>query len=340
MANFTVAALLTAQQILDKKYTQPEMRMKPSPALELLLKNAPAFIQDVNTVRTREDRPTELHLMARTKRTSGTGRTHNHTGTLDDTFKVTPTWVSKSDVTSISLKLLDKNLFSFSEVLANKLEQCMMNIVEDYETAAVAYMQAQRSQVSAALKGCTFNATNDVIDIAAANKARFYQILKSAFRQNKHSTQLDIIADPLMSMTAEDLRAQGAGNDSNDAFQFGGMRIVESIELADANYANGLVLAMPTGTVGAMQWIPKQNRAGFGDYNSYVGGFGTINDPWGLGLQFALHGYAQRADTSATNGDKQDVQMEFEVSLDMSFNKAPINVANESPIFQAGQLAV
>lgn len=339
MANFTVAALLTAQQILDKKYTAPEMRMKPSPVLELLLRNAPAFIQDVNSVRTREDRPTELHLFARTKRTSGSARAHNHTGTLDDTFKVTPTWVTKSDKTAISLKLLDKNLFSFSEVLANKLEQCMMNIVEDYETYLVAQMQAGRSQVSATLKGASFNATNDAIEIAAANKARFYQILKSAFRQNKYSSFLDIVADPLMSMSAEDLRAQGAGNDSNDSFQFGGMRIVESIELADANYASGVVLAMPSGSAGALQWVPKQNREGYGDYNSYVGGFGTISDPWGLGLQFALHGYAQRADTSASNGDTQDVQMEFEVSLDMSFNKAPINVTGESPIFQAGQMS-
>jgi hypothetical protein len=99
------------------------------------------------------------------------------------------------------------------------------------------------------------------------------------------------------------------------------------------------VLAFPTGTVGALNWIPRQNRQGWGDYNSYVGGYGTFQF---LGYTFAVHGYASRQDTSATNGDAQDVTMEFEVSLDSSYNKAPLNYTTgrtDSVVIQFGQLA-
>jgi hypothetical protein len=337
MANFSTANLVVAQTILQDRYGKAEMRMKPSPAFQLLAGNQDFLVADAKTLKTRDDRPIEAHLFTRTKRTPGTSRTHNHTGTLDDSQKVTLSWQTKTDTTAISLKLLDKSVFEFNEVLANKLEQCMMNIIEGYETATLSYLQAQRSQYSAALISAAFNATNDTVEIAAADKARFYQILKSVMRQNKHSAQLDVIADSLLFIDGEYQAAQGAGNSANTAFQFNGLNIVESIELADSNYTDGLALAMPSKSVCALTWIPKQNREGFGDYNSSVGGYGAIADPWGLGLTFALHGYAERADTSGTNGDKQDVLMNFEVSLDVSYNKSPLSGSdNESVIFQAG----
>lgn len=343
MANFDTGNLLTAQTIINKKYATPEMRMKPSPAFALLLRNTGFIGEDVTTLKTRDDRPFEVHLLSRTKRTSGSSRAYNHTGTLDDSMKVTPTWTTKSDKTAISLKLLDKSVHDFNTVLANKLEQCMMNIIEDEETAAIAYLAAQKTQYSATLQSGTgtFNTTNDTFEIAAENKLKFYQHLKSIFRQNKHTTQLDVIADPLMYIESQHLAAQGAGNNTNTNYQFDpSLNIVESIELADNNYTNGLVIAMPKDSVGALTWIPKQNRQGWGDYNSYVGGYGTMRDPWGLGLLFAVHGYASRTDTSATNGDTQDVTMEFEVSLDVSFNKAPLSGSNsETIIYQAGLIS-
>jgi len=340
MANFDTSNLVVAQTILNDKYAKPEMRMKPSPALGLLLGNANYLMVGVETLKTRDDRAVEAHLMARTKRATGSARSYNHTGTIDDSQKVTLNWITKTDKTTISLKLLNKSVLDFNAVLANKFEQCMMNIIEDSETAAIAYLQVQRSQVSAVLKGSNFNIgnTNNVIEIDATDKKRFFALLKSAMKQNKYGSQLDIIADSLMAVNATDLAAQGAGNATNTAWQFAGLNIAESIELADANYSQGVVLAMPAQSVCALPWIPKENRQGVGDYNSYVGGFGSMKDPWGLGLQFAVHGYAQRTNTSGSNGDTQDVSMEFEFSLDWSWNKAPLSNANETVIFQAGQV--
>lgn len=315
------------------------MRMKPAPAFSLLSRNDNFLIVGAETLKTRDDRTIEAHLLARTKRSAGSARAYNHTGTIDDTKKVTLTWSTKSDKFAISLKLLDKNVFDFNTVLANKLEQACMNVLEDKETEAIAYLVAQRAaQQPSGIKGGTFNAANDAVEVDAAKASTFFQRVKSIMRQNYFSGQLDVIADSNMQIAFEQLAAQGAGNATNTGFQFPGLNIAESVELADANYSEGIALAMPAGSVAALNWIPKQNRHGWGDYNSYVGGYGVFSF---MGYQFALHGYASRADTSASNGDVQDVSMEFEVSLDTSYNKAPLDYTTgrtDSVIVQFAQL--
>jgi hypothetical protein len=323
MANFDVSNLLTAQTMVSDRYKQPEMRMKPAPAFGLLTSNDNFLIVGAETLKTRDDRAIEAHLLSRTKRTAGSARAHNHTGTINDSQKVTLTWTTKSDKFAISLKLLDKSVFDFNTVLANKLEQACMNILEDKETEAIAYLRAQRAtQQPSTLKGSTFNATNDAIEIDAANASSLIARIKSAMKQNYFGGQLDLIADSNLQIAIDALAAQGGSNATNTAYQFPGVRIVESVELADSNYAAGIAIGMPQGSVGALNWIPKQNRQGWGDYNSYNGGFGTFSF---MGYTFALHGYASRTDTSASNGDVQDVTMEFELSLDSSFNKAPLD---------------
>ena len=339
MANFDTSNLLTAQTMLADKYKQPEMRMKPSPAFGLLTSNSNILIEGAETLRTREDRPIEAHLLKRTKRDSGTARSHNHTGSFDDSAKITLSWSIKSDVTSISLKLLDKSVFDFNTVLANKLEQCCMNILEDKETEAIAYLRAQRATQQPTLKGASFNSTNDAIEVAATDDKKFFSLLRSIMRQNYFPGQIDIIADSIMAVNEEFLAAQGASNGTNYGYQFKGMNIAESVELNDANYASGSVIAMPAGSAAAINWIPKQNRQGWGDYNSYVGGYGTF---YFMGFTFALHGYASRTDTSSSNGETQDVTLEFELSLDSSFNKAPLEYTTgrtDSVIIEVAQIS-
>lgn len=339
MANFDTSNLLTAQTMLTKKYAAPEMRMKPAPAFDLLSANSDLLVESAEVLRTREDRAIEAHLMARTKRASGAGRTHNHTGTFDDSAKITLAWTTKSDKTAISLKLLDKSVFDFNTVLANKLEQCCMNILEDKETEALAYLRAQRATQQPTLKGATFNAANDAVEISADDVAakQFFARTRSVLRQNYFRAGLDIIGDSNIIVSAEFLAAQGAGNATNYGYQFQNLNIAESVELDDPNY-QAAALVMPAGSVAALNWIPKQNRQGEGDYNSYVGGYGVFRY---LGYTFALHGYSNRADTSASNGNSQDVLIEFELSLDSSFNKAPTPYTTnrtDSVIIEVAQL--
>lgn len=335
MANFTPSNLLTAQVLLADKYKAPEMRMKVTPALKMGLNNQNILIPSAQVIKTRDDRAVKAYLLSRSSRAAGSGRVHNHAGSRGDSIEQTLTWATYSDKFSISIKQLDNNIFGFNETFAQQIENAMMNIIISAETYAVGQLQTNRSQVNLATAGGTWDATNDVFEIAGTTQ--FFQKLSSMMRQNKYNAnQFDVITNSDAQIVAEYLAAQGAGNQVNSQFQLGAFTIAESIELSDSNYSStSIALCMPKGSYAALPWIPKQNREGYGNYNSYSGGYGSMQDPWGLGITFAVHGYEDRADTSASNGDEQDNLLEFELSVDLAFPTSPLSTANESVVFEA-----
>lgn len=338
MANFSASNLIKAQARIAQKFTAQEMRTKVSPALMLAMKNIAILIPSHEALRTREDRPVSGYMMNRTKRNTITERVYNHTGVRGDSTEIPFTWTTIGDKFAISLKQMDNNIFAWEEAFANELLNAFTNIHEDMETFLIDYLFANRTQVNNATKTGTWNAANQAFEIATDDKGTFYQRLKAMMRQNNYRGALDVIADPLLSVAAEQLAAQGAGNATNTAFQFAGLNILESTELEDANYANGMVLAMPASSFALQPWIPRQNREGRGDYNSVLGGYGSMQDPLGSGLTFAVHGYTERADTSGNNGSKQDDLLQMEITIDVSPALSKLTTADETVVFEVAQV--
>ena len=342
--NYIISNLVKAQAILNQNFQNPELRQQESPILSLGARNGSILLQDHSTLRTREDRPIEAYILKRNKRTTtGTTRTSNHTGNIGDSISTDLNWASFVDKFSYSLKLLDNNMFNTAEMIANQFAQTFMNIREDIELYLRDYLLSEKTQVNKATGVGEWDATDHVFKIVSApEKGLFFENAKAMMRQNDYTGMLDVITDPIAYVAARFYAAQGAANDSNTAFQFSGMNIVESnsLSILDTDpttpvpYSNGVALYLPINTFGVLDWIPRQNREGSGDYNSYNGGFGSMRDPVS-GLTFAVHGYSQRADTSASNGNTQDVQIQFEVSIDISANLAPLSNPDETVVFAA-----
>ena len=334
MSNFSPTNLAKAQALLQKKFSSPEGRMKPSPVVSMGLSNSNLLIPGHEQLRTREDRTVEANILKRTSRATTSSRTHNHSGSRGDSFVLALSWATFVDKFSISLKQLDNNVFGFEAVLAQQLENAMKNIIESIETYIVTLLQSERTQINSATAQGSFNATNYAFEISKATQ--FYQIIKAMMRKNNYQGAYDVITNANAFINAEYQASQGAGNNQNTNFQFQGLNIVESNDLTDSNYAaTDVALVMPVGSFGILPWIPKQNRNGYGDYNSYTGGYGSMRDPFGLGLDFAVHGYAQRADASASNGDTQDLLLDFELSVDIAAPISPLSTATETVVFEA-----
>jgi hypothetical protein len=334
MANFSISNLVKAQALLNANFQNPELRPQESPILSLGTRNSSILIQNHSELRTREDRPIEAYILKRTKRTTtGLQRTHNHTGNRGDSIAKELLWTPFVDKFSFSLKQMDNNVFNAEVALANQFSQAFMNIREDVEIFLRDLLLSEITQVNNAAGVGSWNATDFVFEIMSSpDKGLYFENAKSMMRQNDYTGTYDVITDPIAYVMARFYAAQGAANATNTSFQFSGMNIVESNSLSMTDYNTGLSLFLPVNTFGVLDWIPRQNREGSGDYNTVLGGFGSMRDPVS-GLVFAVHGYAERANTSSSNGNTQDVEIQFEVSIDLSANLAPLSNEDETVVF-------
>lgn len=342
MANYAASVLAKAQTMYNDQFQSAEMREKPSATLMMLLKNRQFLIPDLKALRDREDRATKAYLKNRAVRSLTSSRTHNHSGVTSDSTEVAIAYTIYTDKFATSLKRGDNNVLSDAEILLHEIKNSIINLHEGIETALVTWLDTSKTQASnppsASIDRATFNATNDAYEILAADADEYWHIIKSIFRQEKYTTsQIDIITQSLLASTGETKSQQGQGNSTNLGFQFSGLDVAESIEVVDANYANGVSYCWPTGLAGILDWIPKQNRAGKGDFDSVLGGYSTFQDP-ATGLSFALHAFTERADTSGSNGNTQDETTEWELSIDLSPQYAPSTVTDETPIFEIAQI--
>jgi len=337
MANYAASVLAEAKLILAERYASPEKRLKTAGVIGAFLKNTDLAIPNVGTLRTKEERAEKGYFFNRSKRATTSSRTHNHVGTIGDSTQVAFSWETFVDKSQTSLKRSDNNVFADALILANEFDNMFKNIHESVDSSALAYLATNKTLINVATKNGSFSGANKVFEILAASKERFFQYGKSMLKQNYYKGLSDVILDPILYAQAEFLAQQGQSNSTNSGFQFSGMNMFEAIGLEDANYANGIGYFIPEGSIGAVDWIPTQNRQGVGDYDSVLGGYGSIIDPY-TGLTFAVHGYSDRADTSASGGDTQDVVTNWELSVDMSFNNSPLTTATETTIFEVGQL--
>lgn len=336
MANRTTANLVKAQAKLIAAFQSSELRFR-YPATYLALRAmSPIMFPNYDVLRTREDRTVETNYALRSSRALGSARTHNHTGVKGDTSTLTPTWTSYTDKFNMSLKQSDISIYDAQEQMNQELQNCISNFMEGYETAATAYLFANRSGVNVATAEGTFDATDDVFEIAAANETRAIQITKIAVDANKYPAGATVFCDSISFAKFEYQAAQGASNATNLSFQFNGVTYVHSVGLGAlaaglvSAYSKGFWIVVPTGTVATLPWIPIQNRQGNSD-NAPLATYTNILNPVDNEV-YAMHYYSAGADDSANNGYTQDVVTQYEISQDLAFAKAPLSTANETPI--------
>jgi hypothetical protein len=339
MANRTTANVVKAQAKLIAAFQSSELRYRFPATYLALLAMSEIMFPNFQQLRTREDRTVETNYAKRAVRSLGTGgRTHNHTGSKSDTATLTPTWTSYDDKFNMSLKQADSSLYNADEQMFQELSNIIANFMEGYETAATAYLFANRSGVNVATAEGTFDATDDVFEIAEAKETRAMQITKIALNANKYPDGATVFCDSISYAKFEYWAAQGAANSTNLSFQFNGVTYVHSVELGAlaaglvSAYSKGFWLVVPTGTVGVLPWIPVQNRVGVvTKENEYSNIINPVD-----GQVYALHSYETRADDSSNNGYTQDVVTQYQIAQDLSFAKAPLSTAGETTILAFG----
>jgi len=337
MANYDPSDLVKAQGKLIGMFQNSELRYRDPVTFTQILRESDIMFPNYQELRTREDRPIDAYFRTRTSRALGTGgRTHNHTGSKGDTSVLIPSWTTYDDDFSLSLKQGDNNVYSNAEMLANEYENVVANFAEGMETAAVNFLFNGRSGVNVSTAEGTFDAADDVFQITeSTNGDRAIQITKGVMHENKYGSRLTVYCDTVAFNKFGYQANQGNANNQNLSFQFGGVNFVHSVELGalaaglTTPITKGFWITVEEGNVGALPWIPKQNRQGV--VVEPISRYGTLMNPVD-GLTYANHTYSIAEDGTATNGYTQDVLTQFELSIDMAFEAAPLTTANETVI--------
>lgn len=338
MADYALSLLTTAQAMLSDRMSKPEMRHKEYSITKVMLKNLPALLPEYEMLKTSDSRAVEAYAFTKTATNAVTARAHAHTAAaFGDTQRVQLSFSTYGQLFKTSLKLADRNFMTAATMLSNRMEAAWIHLLDTIEAANATYLNTNKSQVQAASDGSlgVWDAGTSTWQVDSVDQNWYFQYLMAMMKVNNYSDMVDIINDPVAFAVAQQLANQGTSNATNTSFQFAGANLHLSTSLgADATY-KGYSYLIPDGTVALLPWIPKQNREGI---TTRLQTYTNMNDPFGLGLNAALHVYETKGSTYDNNGEVQDEVYEYELSLDVASVKAPLSVATETTIFKAGLL--
>lgn len=307
----------------------------------LAMKNMNVTIPGHQELRKKDTRPVKAYIKTKRAASASTAKAYNHTGTKADSKEVTLVWVQFVEPFTILNKQGQSNMVGYEEQLAHEMLESARNLHARAGTAALAYLQSNRSQLAAPATGGagTWNGANFALEIAGSDEKKFFQNAASFMRKQNYRGQLDIIADSTQYRRAEFLGNQGSSNQDNLSFQFKDLNIAESTEDIDPNYTTGNTLIMPAASFAGLPWNDPVNLKGKGNYDEYVGGYGVVKDPLGTGILFDFHAYSARTDGSASGGGVQDDVLEAEMTLTIGWVLPPLSTANESVVWEVAQVA-
>ena len=347
MANYATSVLATGQADIIARHNAPEQRRKVPTVMELALRNQQYSIPNANDLRVSELRPVQIYYFKDVAAGATTAKAYNHTGAYGDSGMVTLTYISHVEKIKLPRKIAQNNVKAYSAMFTNLYEMAWKNLRTRHDTSALAFVYANRMQLSAAVVNPqiasanpgTWNDTNYALEIDANKASRFAQKAKSAMAARYFTGMYDVIADLQIADEFEYAMQQGQANNANTAFQFANMNVSRTQDVIDSNYANGAMLIMPANSLSALQWNDPLNRTGVNSGENNVGMLGTISDPFGSGAVADISMYTGRADTSAntTGGSTQDIVDEWEITLTNAYALPPLSTAGESVVHEVAQ---
>ncbi|MDP4264922.1 MAG: hypothetical protein Q8941_20505 [Bacteroidota bacterium] len=366
MANYAVSVLATGQAVVTSKYAAPETRRKVPTVMELALQNQSISIPNAQELRVSPLRPVDINYFTNVAAGSATAKVAVHTGTYGDSGKINVTYVTHVETFSLPRKLAYNSILTYQMLFNNLYEQKWKNLRTRHDTSALAFLYANRmqlskatvdAQIASAFPSGIWNETNFAAEIPQADKTRFAQKIKIFLAARYFTGQYDIIADLQTAAEMEFQFQQGIGNATNLTWQQAGLNIGTTQDQIDSNYAAGTVLAMPAGLFAGLVWNEGLNRQGVNAGENSVGSLGTIRDPFAgpvtdammmlpeaqrnSGVAIAdISMYTARADTSAntTGGSTQDIVDQWELSLTIGYVAPPLSTAGDSVIHEIAQM--
>jgi hypothetical protein len=271
---------------------------------------------------------------------TGSARAYDHSGSKNDSTSTNATFTTYTADFRYSIKESDRTIWSLADIQSKQILSAIIALHEAIESGLVTWLNTNRSQVveSTTPRSGAWDNTNYIFQVSNTDELRWMQRTKGFMREQKYKGLYDMIVDEYLFQEGEHLVQQGQGNSTNTSYQATNMdaKVSQDITVGGSYVGQGFVF--PMGTLGILPWIPPLNKQNFGDAGDNGGFYSTLDDPFGTGLKFAVHELYTGADNNSGSGERQDINVDVEISVDLAPVKALMSTANASPIFSFGIL--
>lgn len=216
------------------------------------------------------------------------------------------------------------NGISYEQDFQTKLETYLLKAAAQLDTLAIDKLNAVKNVVWPTEVTNVYAQVGNALQVPKSDEDDLYNQMASIMEfMDFYDASYDVLANTFHKASVNRISSQGAGNDVNDAFQFGAFNYGFSNRIANRSGVHSTTYTLPSGTVAVL------NR---NDYDALAGTrlpngkeWGIVNMPL-INLDMAVYQYADCADRSAlhagTTSLTRTVVEGFEFSTDICFMSA------------------
>jgi hypothetical protein len=276
-----------------------------------------------------EDRTASFTVINREAFSASSSRTCS-AGTQDSTSAyVTPSWTTWKFAVKVVPSQYENNYVTMQADFNHKMDTLERTILYDLDTAAVTSLEANISAVNNA-SGNPYNFASSVSDVPLSGNDYFLNELTSQMMHNDLPADgIQIIASPRFASFVDRYINQGAGNDENRQFQFGGKMFAYSNQITVATSDRDTVYVAPLGSYGFLNWIDPDARM------NHVSGDGKewfVQNLPKVGIDVGVLYQSTCADNSAKQGGLEASLTEsYSFSFDYMFTTAYNSTPSTNP---------
>ena len=334
-ANTTILearSLLTVEN--QKKF---ELRPVITRVAEAFMRSANAAIVNLSNIKQAIQQTTKVIYHKNKAFTINSSRSNTPTGEVSSTGISTITWYEKNFRVTDSSKLFQNNEVDRNTALAVNLWNAEKSFWESLdENVLVAFLESNKSTVN---DGDGYDGTlaSGNMAINADDVDRFYNIVGGHMMLNDFEAPFMDLHSSYWKSKQQYYAAQGAGNNTNLAFQFAGFEHFPSNKItpASSTYISKHYI-IPVGGIAMVTWNNPDNRSGKVHANARLF---TVESIFYPGIYFDVYAYDTWGDTSSggsgeITGDIQDATTVFEYTLHYANWTHPFTESGQTAIFR------
>jgi len=316
-----------------------EHRLSNYGILATYQKDTPNTIPGYNELvanRTAEVRDVTIPVIQRKDFTTASTRTCDALTHEVTSAYVTPSWTTLKAGFNMSPAEHMNNVLTYQAVFNNKMLAMQRTLLAALDTLAYTNMNSNITAVNAA-DGNPYTVVANAMVVAAADNELYFNELGAILQFNDFpSDGINVVGSPRMNSLVREYSSQGAANNENRQFQFGGYNFAYSNRVTVAGTDRDTIFAMPQGSLAFLTDVDPDAK--MGSMSTDGKEWSTTNLPL-LGFDVGLLYQSTCADKSDVIGTGYEATLSesFMFSFDYSFNVAynSDSTTYAGPIFKA-----